>query len=334
MVQRKTFAATPSGYGFKVRAIQVHSVWAVSESSGGDRSSGGSSMPISWASRTRAEIHPFLNWVNRPWNSCLLICCCPLIPNFWLDWRSGSDTFDEVGCLVEPPHLKAQFGACNGGFVGDRFVNEAMGLAMRKTINRLLSGAPTFIAALACIWATAYPQTAAALFTSWSVALKNPSTFWLSTMSVLAYGMIWWLSSVAPTPRRTKLQNGLRPHFEALDQVRFDMQHAETDFQFNEIKAKSDDVIHKVAQYIIDNMGYLAFTKFNRAPDPLIVFGWHVIHDPVIKQDRDACLRFITGRISVVEQFLQSDAWDGRATTRWQYIRRTVIQWRNMGPRA
>jgi hypothetical protein len=194
---------------------------------------------------------------------------------------------------------------------------------MRKVLHRILSAAPITAAAYLTIWATAFPVRAAERYTSFRHLLMSDARFfWLCVAVITGYAVLWWLSSLEPKSRRQKLQKGLRPYFKQMSAFSAELKNAETDAEFLAKTEEINAALGPCCQWIMDNMGDVAFEKFNNAPIDSLIWTWPSNPNSEIRDKHNNGINFMNSRVETLELFLRSDAWDGVPTGRWALIKR------------
>src|SRR6185369_1808131 len=189
---------------------------------------------------------------------------------------------------------------------------------MRRIVHRILSGAPVTVAAYLAIWATAFPAMAAQKYLAFrGLLMSDARFFWLCLALITAYVFIWWMTSIEPKSRRKKIQEGLRPHYVKMSNAFDQLFLIETDGEWMGADEALKPVLQPCAQWISDNMGEAALTKFLRPQYETLVWTWDNghDHDPEIKRARDGVINLQQARVEVLDTFLQNDGWDGLGLT-------------------
>jgi hypothetical protein len=198
---------------------------------------------------------------------------------------------------------------------------------MRKIYHRLLSAFPMLALAVLALMAAADPDAAKIRLYGFMELTSDARFFWLCIALVVGYFVIWWLTSLEAKSRRQRIQDGLRPHFQEMANAGHALKLAATDDEFHQRLSELDPVLQSSAQWVMDNMGEAAFTKFNRAQSDSLRWTWPGEHAPGLMARRSEAINFQNARIEVLDTFLRSDGWDGPSLGWAARIRRSWKIW-------
>lgn len=194
---------------------------------------------------------------------------------------------------------------------------------MRRIINRLLSAVPPVTIAIASLYSAADPATAKQTFQTISQTLANDSRLiWVIAILIALYAVTWWLTSIDPPPRRRKTVLGLQPHYEATaNQIRA-VTAAKTDSDAEAIFAWMEKEQQATYDWIDANLGPAAREKFGSRSLSSSSFQWmwEGDHNQETLTRRSNALNALGDRLNNLEQLLESDRWDKKATSLWQRL--------------
>lgn len=182
--------------------------------------------------------------------------------------------------------------------------------------------------AILALMAAADPEGAKVRLYGFIELMSDVRFFWLCIGLVTGYTLIWWITSLAPKSRRQCIQDGLRPHFQAMTNAGYALKLAATDDEFRQRLAELDPALQSSAQWVMDNMGEAAFTKFNRAQSASLHWTWPGEHAQGLVEQRSNAINFQNARIEVLDTFLRYDGWDGPSLGWAGRIRRSWKIWK------
>lgn len=182
--------------------------------------------------------------------------------------------------------------------------------------------------ALLALLAAADPTKAKVYLYKFIGVMTDERFFWLCVALVGGYFLLWWITSIEPKSRRKKIQDGLRPLFRELSEYEARLKNAGNDEELKEVVEELNVFLQKICQWIIDNMGGAAFTKFNHAQSLANSWTWPNNPNSELAGKRSNTICFVRARLDVLDLFLQSDGWDGQPVGRWPLIKRNYAQWK------
>jgi hypothetical protein len=199
-------------------------------------------------------------------------------------------------------------------------------MLLRTVAHRLLSSTPPFSATVYAIWAGANQEKARTQLDLFAANMTN-SWFAAATFSAaFLWWVLWWVTSIEPTTRRHRLQAKLRIIRTDLSAWRRRVAVAPTDDAFTS-EIETFDQLGPHFEWVAENMGTVACDRLNHPPEVSNGhWSWPANPSATLARDRSMTLCMADARIKVVDQFLQSDAWDGPPITRWKLFRK---KWNN-----
>jgi len=200
---------------------------------------------------------------------------------------------------------------------------------MRRIVHRLLTGFPMLVVAILALLAAADPTQAKVYLYRIIDLMSDERFFWLCIVVVVSYFVLWWVTSLEPRSRRQKLQERLRTYHHQLTDAEARIKTASSDADFLAASDKTTELLPPICQWIIDNMGNAAFTKFNNASVEWAGdWSWPSNKGSALAKQRSNTINFVHARIQILDIFLQSDGWDGVPTSKWALAKRKFKQWR------
>ena len=198
---------------------------------------------------------------------------------------------------------------------------------MRKLTHRLLTGFPAFAVAILALLAAANPPGARLRLSGFIELMSDQRFLWLCIGIVAAYFLSWWLTSIEPRSRRSQIQAGLKPHYEAINRWGLAIKHTANEDELTKFTPDLEAVLTEAGNWILDNMGRAAFEKFKIPRVGSLIWTWPG-QSPVAAQKRSNIICLNEARLEVLSEFLRYDAWDGEAPSLRQRALKRIEKWK------
>jgi hypothetical protein len=182
---------------------------------------------------------------------------------------------------------------------------------MRKVAHRILSSFPMLAVAILALMAAANPKGAEIRLNGFIELMRDQRFLWLCMLILAAYFLLWWVTSIEPTPRRNIVQRGLRRQHLDLTQVQNQLSAAADDAEFEVSMERLQEALNRTADWINFNMDAAAIEMFKAPSRNASSFAWPSNPGSALAGKRSDVLGLNAARLKVLETFLKHDGWDG-----------------------
>lgn len=181
---------------------------------------------------------------------------------------------------------------------------------MRNVVHKLLSALPTFALAVLALVASADPPAAKQTLDNLTALLLFPLAFWGIFVIILLYVALWWFTGVEKPTHRAKIKPELLKFYTSFIVGQNEMITATTDEKFDLAREKLKASLDLAAPWIFNNLGPAAHARLKSPTSQSLDYVWEGEHLSEIRQIRNNCLSLNAARIKILDEMVQSNAWD------------------------